>query len=230
MNPRVAESGMALVVALLLTLLMSTLAVALVMTTTTDTLVAGAFASRAGALAAADAGLARVMRDLSTMATWDAVIDGSTRSSFTDGPPSGIRSLADGRTIDLTQIRNQANCGKATTCTASDLSAVTDTRPWAANNPVWQLYAYGRMADVAGTGRIDSPYYLVVFVGDDPGETDGNPWRDAAEPGAPGGGVVALRAEAFGPVSVHRVVEATVARPVAAGVPGLEVRSWREVR
>jgi hypothetical protein len=76
------------------------------------------------------------------------------------------------------------------------------------------------VSDIVPTGTIDSPFYAVVLVGDDPSEADENPSLDGAPPAGnyaglaknPGAGVVALRAEAFGPRGAHKVIEMTVAR------------------
>ena len=55
------------------------------------------------------------------------------------------------------------------------------------------------------------------MVGDDPSENDGDPLQDGSDEDNPGAGVLALRAEAFGPGGAHRVIEATVARPDESG-------------
>ena len=79
----------------------------------------------------------------------------------------------------------------------------------------------------AGTRQtIDSSYYVIVMVGDDPSETDGKPLQDGID--AAGAGVLALRAEAVGPRGARRTVEMTVARPGAAQTA--RVLSWREIR
>jgi hypothetical protein len=81
------------------------------------------------------------------------------------------------------------------------------------------------------TGTINSAYYVMVMVADDPSETDNNPLADgvtqctggedwtnytpgnpATAPCNPGTGVISLRAEAFGPRGAHKVIELTVAR------------------
>jgi hypothetical protein len=74
-----------------------------------------------------------------------------------------------------------------------------------------------------------------VLVGDDPSENDGDPLRDGQTPGNPGAGVIVVRAEAFGPFNVHKVVELTMADPAgrapnapAAGHTGARIVSWRE--
>src|SRR5262249_24842413 len=115
-------------------------------------------------------------------------------------------------------------------------------RPWGANNPVWRLFAYGRLSDMfPAIARGDSSY-VVVMVGDDPSENDGNPLRDGTTPcpaghdGAdgscnPGSGVIALPAEAFGLRGARRPVELTVLRTQTAEAgPSVQVLSWREIR
>jgi hypothetical protein len=65
-----------------------------------------------------------------------------------------------------------------------------------------------------------------VLIGDDPSENDNDPLRDGA-PASFGAGIVALRAEAFGPRTVHKAIDLTVGR---AGEDKARVVSWREIR
>ena len=104
-----------------------------------------------------------------------------------------------------------------TTCGDADLIAVTDDRPWGANNPRWQLYAYGPMEDMVPTATINSRNYVIVWVADDPSECDNLPLTDGGAPVAPcttnrGTGVLTMLAHAYGPDGVRRVIEVTVAR------------------
>src|SRR5579862_3827629 len=126
---RDGQAGVALIVALMITLLMSTLALALILTTTVETKIAWHFLRAEGGLYAADAIVERSLDDLLGVADWNRLLDGSARSPFVDGPPSGMRTLADGTAIDLTQTLNLANCHKTITCTAADMNAVSDDRP-----------------------------------------------------------------------------------------------------
>jgi len=208
------EDGIALIVALMAMMLMTALGIALVMTTSSETMIAGNFRNGQEALYAADAAVERAMDDILTVPDWNKLLDGTTQSAFIDGPPSGQRTLPDGTLVDLTQMLNLANCGKVTTCSASDLTAnYTGDRGWGANNPVWQLYAYNRLDAIVPSGTINSQYYVVVMVADDPSETDGDPLHDGVSPSTnPGSGVLALRAEAFGPRGAHKVIELTVAK------------------
>jgi hypothetical protein len=219
---------------MLATALLAALGGALVLITSSETMIAANFRAAEEAFYAADAILERALADLDQLPDWTSALDGSVRSAFTDGPPAGTRVLADGTTIDLESLTHIANCGKPAPCTQAERAAQTLDRPWGANNPQWEPYAYGHLSDAAVSIR--SPYYVIAFVGDDPSDNDGDPLRDGADVAGssnPGRGVVSLRAEAFGPRRAHRVIEATVARvrgdPVA-GPSELRVLSWREGR
>jgi len=231
------ESGVALVITLMALSLLLALGVALAMTTNTETRIAANYRDGVEALYAADAGVERAIQDLATASDWDSVLNGTVRSSFNDGPPQGLRILPGGATLDLTQATNVARCGKDT-CSAADLTAVTDDRPWGANNPVWQPFAYGPLAALDGT--IDSPMYVMVWIADDPSENDNAPLRDGAPPADcnaeqdsscvddnVGRGVLAMRAQAVGPRGTQRAIDVTLAR---ANESGVRIVSWREIR
>jgi hypothetical protein len=226
------EKGAALVVAVLCALLMTALGAALVLTSSSETMIATNFRSGLEGLYAADAAAERAMADLVAVGDWNQVLSGSTRSSFVDGAPGGVRSLPDGTTLDLTQAVNMANCQKLTTCSLTDLNAVTPDRPWGPNNPRWQLYAYGRLAGLLPAGAITSSYYVMVCVGDDASENDADPLHDGADPAVnKGAGILALRAEALGPRGSRSVVEVTIARFTnAVGNTQVRVLSWRQKR
>jgi hypothetical protein len=128
------EDGVALAVAMMALLLMSALGAALILSTSAETAIAANYRNSSEALYAAD-----------------------VRSAFTDGPPSGMRRLADGSTIDLAETLNIASCGRAASCTA----------------PLWRLYAYGPLNDISPTGTTNSPFYVVLMIGG-PGNSDTN--------------------------------------------------------
>ena len=220
---------MAIIVALMATLLMAALGAALVLTTSSDALIAANFRNAQEGVYAADAALERAMADLGTLADWNAVLDGSASSTFVDGAPGGVRTLADGSSLDLGQTLNMQNCRKVTACSASDLTANTAQRPWGANNPVWRLFAYGPLSGLLSPHVIESAYYVVMMIADDPSENDDDPLRDGQGPTNPGTGVLSLRAEAFGPRGARQVIEVTAARPGLEGV-GVRVLSWRLIR
>lgn len=220
---------MALIVALMSMLLMSALGAALVLTTSSDVLIAANFRSAQEGVYAADAALERAMDDLATIQDWNAVLDGSRQSAFIDGAPGGIRILADGSSLDLGQALNMMNCRKVTACTGSNLTTNTALRPWGENNPVWRLFAHGPLSTILPNHAVDSPYYVVVMIADDPSENDGDPLHDGSVATNPGSGVLALHAEALGPRGARQVVEMTVAR-AAPELGGMRVLSWRLLR
>lgn len=203
---------MAVILALLGTILLSALGGALVMSTTTETRIADNFRLAQEGLFAADAAFERALADLELQSDWNVVIAGAASSGFVDGPPSGVRALTDGSTIDLGQELSNANCRKPTGCSAADLTAVTAARPWGLDNPIWRPYAYGPVTSLLEPGAIDSPFYLFVMVADDPAHDPAVLW---------------VRAEALGPHGARRAVESTLSRSNPAR---LRVLSWRALR
>lgn len=200
-----SQRGASLLIALITLVLLSALGLSLSLVMDTEVRIASNFAASREALYTADGALEIAAQELLSVSDWNDVLDGSTRSVFVDGAPSGSRQLRDGRSIDLADVTTRAN---------------GEPRPWGANNPRWQLFAYGPLG---GT-------YVIVWAGDDPAETDGDPGRDDV-PGNPGAGIVALRAEDFGADRAHTVLEATARRSTAAsGTTTLEMLSWQHIR
>jgi len=201
-----------MIVALMAMSLMVALGTALILTTVTETKIVTNFRNNSESLYAADAGLERALDDMLTIPDWNNLLNGSAKSALVDGPPTGTRTLADGAVLSLDELVNMANCQKLTACSQSDMQAVTTERPWGLNNPQWQLFAYGPLNTVLPQGGINSPWYVVVMVGDDPSENDNDPLHDGVSQSNPGSGVLAMRAEAFGPKGNHKAIELTVAR------------------
>ena len=227
-----ADRGAALLTVLGTMLLLSAVGLSLVMLSMSETLASGNVRRARAALYAAEAGLERVVPDLLAAEDWDAILEGRIRSGFADGAPSGVRVLDGGRTVDLERVVNLANCNRASSCSAAAMDAVTAERPWGRNNPRWRLFGYGPLAALSPEGgpAAGAGLYVVVLVADDPSENDDDPARDGSESSNPGAGVLLLRAEAHGPESALRVVEATVARsaavPEPAGYPAQRGPSW----
>ena len=240
MRARRSERGAAMLLAMMATLLMTALGVALVLTSASEATIAGAYRGSEATRYAAEAAAERVLADLSLAGDWNTLLDGSARSTFVDGSPLGTRTLADGTVVDLDRQVNLANCGKTTACSSAEMNAVTADRPWGANNPRWKLVAYAPLSTLLPAGALDAPAYVAVLAGDDPSETDGDPVHDGADPANPGSGIIALRALAFGLRGAVRAIELTVSRPPgddpSAGYndrvrqTGVRVLSWREVR
>ena len=212
-----------MMMALMALSLLTAFGVAMLLSSSTEILIAGTFRDQRAALYAADAIAARAADELAAVADWDTVLNGLVTSTVVDGPPTGTRRLHDGAAIDLVQAVNMATCQKRTTCTASDVTAVTAQRPWGPNNPRWRLYAYGPLAGMLPASDIESPWYVLLMVADNP--------LQAAD-------VIAMRAEAFGPRSAHAVIELLAARAFGAdsdyndggGQAAVRILSWREVR
>lgn len=228
MIERRGQSGIALVVAIMATLVVSALGVALILGSTSDTLMAANFARSVEARYAAEAALERGAADVEASADWSGVLTGLVPSTFVDGPPGGMRPLSDGTRLDLAGVVNLANCSHASRCEESELVSVTSERPWGPNNPRWRLYAYGPLAQLMPAPTAASSFYLVLLVGDDPAENDDQPTVDGGPPvtgeaANRGRNVLVLRAEAFGARGAHARIDATLDRPGG-------IMSWRLVR
>ena len=201
-----------MIIALMAMTLMIALGTALIITTTTESRIVANFRNNSESLYAADAAIERSLDDLLTVPDWNNLLNGTVKSALVDGPPSGNRTLADGAVLNLDEVLSMANCAKTTPCTSAEMDAPTLERPWALNNPRWQLFAYGKINDILPQGGINSPYYVVVLVADDPSESDQDPLHDGVTDDNPGKGVLAMRAEAFGPKGNHKVIELTLGR------------------
>jgi len=196
---RAGERGVALIIAMMATMLLTALGLALLMVTQTETMVATNYRNAGEGLYAADAGVERVVQDLLLVPDWNRVLGGTERSGFTDGAV-GTKTLPDGTQIDINAL------------TTALQSETNTANLWGANNPVWRIYAWGPMANlIPGASSITSLYYVVVWAADDPADNDANPSRDV-------NGVLTMRAEAFGPNNTHKVIEVTVARTASAEI------------
>src|SRR5262249_39054219 len=146
---RASARGVALIAVLLLTLLISALGVALSLTISSEALIAANFRERQEARYAAAAAAGRAVGELEGFADWNQLLNGSVRSTFFAGSLSDPRALADGSVLLLERLLSLANCRKDTACSPGEMDAVTTERPWAADNPRWQLFAAGWLRDVA---------------------------------------------------------------------------------
>ena len=204
LDPIASERGVALIIALMSTLLLTALGVGLLMTTTTETMISNNFRDSGEAMYAADAGIERVMQDLLTVPDWNRILAGQVQSAFVDGAPIGPRTLPDGTTIDLGIATNMLNCNK-TACNEADINAWSAERPWGAKNPRWQLFAYAPLQEIIETGTVLSSMYVAVWIGDDPGDADTIPTNDD-------NGTLMMRAQAFGPGGATSSIEVTLGR------------------
>ena len=209
---REGERGAALVVALMATMMLSALGLALILTTTTETKITGNYVHSQEAMYAADAAIERMVQDVLTVPDWNNMLSGAQRSAFVDGAASGNRTLPNGAVINLTEATNMINCGKLTDCSPTEMNTSTEDRPWGANNPRYQLFAYGPSNNFIETGTLNSPFYVIVWVADDPAESDGDPTKDGNDSNNKGSGVILMRAEAWGGRGAHKIIEVTLMR------------------
>jgi hypothetical protein len=227
------ERGIALILAVLFTSFLCAIGLGLALVVFMDRLAVGNMRGSVGLLYAADAAIELAARDLSRTDDWSSVLAGLQRGTLTDGVPGGVRQTP-GASINLTALTNQLNCGSDADCTSAQMDTSTRDRPWAGNNPRWQLYGYAPFGTSAELER-PSPCYLVIWIADDAREQDDDPSSDAIE-AEPGHGILRVRAEAFGYGGARRGIEAELVRfCLPAGTPGscrasIRVQSWLEVR
>lgn len=216
---RATDSGSALVIVLLASMLLSVLGLALLLTSNTETIIAANSRGAQQAVYAADAAIELARRDLAAVPGWSSVLAAGaipecaeTLSTFA-ATACGDRSQL---IVTLPGTNQTIDLAAATDA----LQAKTDAQDlWAANDPVWRLYAFGPIASLLNPGALDPPVYVALWVADDSSETDGMPLVDTD-------GVLTLHAEAYGPTGTQRMIDATIARP-AAGRPGTRLLSWR---
>jgi hypothetical protein len=212
-TPPPADRGSALVIAMLGTALLGALGVGLITMTNTERTIAANYRKGSELIYAADAGVERVVQDLQLAPDWSLVLSGAARSAFVDN--SLTPATPTGQALNLTSM------------TTTMQAQADGVNRWGANNPRWRLFAYGPLAAMAAPGAIHSDAYVVVWMGDDPSETDNNPDADT-------NGVVAVIAQAIGANGSIRTVEATVAGGPAGSnngaAQGVRILSWREIR
>ena len=227
------ERGIALILAVLFTSFLCAIGLGLALVVFMDRLAVGNMQGSVGLLYAADAGIELAAHDLSRADDWSSALAGWARGSLTDGLPGGVRQTA-GASINLTALTNQLNCGSDADCTPAQMDASTRDRPWAGNNPRWQLYGY---APFGARAELEHPVacYLVIWIADDAREQDDDPFSDALDE-EPGHGILRVRAEAFGSGGARRAIEAELVRVcLPGGIPGacragIRVQSWLEAR
>jgi hypothetical protein len=224
-----SDAGSALLVVIVSMLLMSALGSAMVLLTVTETRLAAHHVRAGGLLYAADAAMEYAAAELLARDDWNTALAGLAASALSDGPAGGVRVVS-GSTVDLTALTSELRCGPTVGCADADMNAVSSDRPWGVDNPRGQLFAWGRLSRVAPRMTDAADAYLIVWVGDDPGDIDGDPLRDGGADDNPGRGRIALVAHAYGPGGTRRILEATLARTLdEGGTPRSRVVSWREV-
>jgi hypothetical protein len=198
-----SETGGALVVVLLTTVVLSGVALGLIALTNTEVTIASNHREARQLLYAAEAAAERAVSDLMRVASFDDVLSGVVTSVSRDFTLTPI--LPSRETLDLTAMtaRLQAE---------SDADARRGV-----DNPRWLLFVYHPFSLVARCA--DCAEYIVAWIADDAAEADGDPLVDSNH-------VMTVRARAVGRQGLQRTVEVVLAKRVA----GVGILSWREVR
>ncbi len=203
------EKGTALIIALMATMLLTALGMTLVLMSNTETMISSNYRNGQEALYAADAGVERIVQDLLLAPRWNDLLanDGTSKDcggGLTINPISANRSgFIDASTTIVIPESNQTLDLLNATCNLQ--KGTNATAVWGANNPVWRLFAYGKLRDMLPNAAIDSQMSIAVWLADDPADGDGDPTQDA-------NGVLTVHAEAYGPSGTHKTIEVTVAR------------------
>ena len=182
-----SERGVALIASLMAMTILMAFGTALIVITSTESLIAGNFVSGRETIYAAEAIVELVVAELRTGVNWSAVLDGTQPSRFVDGAPHGVRVRPPDAPLDLTAVLNLANCATLSPC---------------AGSAPWRLFAYGSLGHflpVAG-----SPFYVVALVAPAQADSAGLAVRVRGEAFGPRGAHRALEttvmATAEGPV------------------------------
>jgi hypothetical protein len=136
---RIAEEcGTALVAAVMAMTLMASLAAAVILATTTETMISLSYREAAETFYAAETGLEYAIQELRETGDWRDVLSGDAESAFVDGAPS----------IDLDSA-------------TADINTFT---PRGASS--YSLYAYGPLRDLVPTADWNPRSYIAVWVAD----------------------------------------------------------------
>lgn len=208
------ERGIALIVTMMAALVLAAVAGALVPLSTIETAIGANHRRAVEGLYAAEAALALVTAELGAVQDWSAALDGSFQSTLRGA--TLVPATPDGGSIDLPAIGRRLRNGGAGASGAG-------------RGLLWTLLAHGPLTAAAPVPDGYGPWLVGVWIADDPGDPDSDPWRDA-------NGAIMVHAAAFGPRRAERAVQATLSRrvlPPAPPTPALvrvRLASWRVVR
>jgi hypothetical protein len=203
------DRGVALLLALVTTALLTALAASLVISTSTETLISGSYRASQETFYAADAALERAIHELSLLSDWTFVLSAppsNILASFNDGSAAG--TAPDGRPLSFSAL-------------TTERQVESDGRgSFGADRPVWRLYGHAALLAILPPGTVAPPAYVLLWIQDDGGDGDGDPAKDS-------NGIVRVCAEAYGPAGARRRIEASIGR-VAPG--GVRVLTWNDER
>lgn len=202
---RSEDSGAALLLALLATLLFAALGGGLVALGDTEATLAQTHRVAAELAYAAEAAVERSLAEMRAATSWTDVLTGAVRSPLFAPTPQPIAAW--GATVDLPLL-------------TAELQAESDAvGAWGMNRPSWRVFAAGSFDAAAGGAMAVPSCYLVVWVADDPSEVDNNPQADTND-------VVQVRGLALYGLGLRRTVQVTVRR--TAGVT--RILAWRLIQ
>lgn len=192
-----------MLVALVIALVLEAIGLGLASLANTEAVSVSNYRQTAALLSAAEAGAEIAMAEAARQPSFTSALAGSSTSAFRD--VTSAPRLASGERLDLAAL-------------TAALQAASDAElRRGANNPRWRLFLYAPLSRLVRDERAAG--YVAAWIADDAAEVDDDPLTDANE-------TVVMRAQAFGPKSLHRTVETTLARDSA----GLRLVAWREVR
>jgi len=191
------DAGSALVVVLLLGILLGALGASAALVVDVETTVSANHRLTLAVRHAAMGGTDVVVQELALLPDWSQALTGSATSMTLRGALV-LPSEAGGGAIDgpaLTARLQQESYG---------------AEGWGTNTPQWRLFGHDAAEAALPVMHAGSGIYLLVWVSDDIGESDDDPWSD-------NNGTVVIRARAVGPRNSQSDVQTVVTR-VAAGI------------
>ena len=209
----VRAEGIALVMTLMASVVLLTIAGVLAPLASTEVTIAANHRRAIEGIYAAEAALEWTVGELGSSPAWRAALAGNARSGVWAGPPELV--LADGSRVLLEDH-------------TSDLRRNGAGPSGAGRGLAWALFAHGPLTRLMPLPAGYGEWHVAVWLAAEPGPP---------APGAPvAGGTVIVHAAAFDPGRGHRAVQADLVRVVpplpeeGAATEYLQLLSWRVVR
>ena len=193
---------MAVLTALLATVLLMGLGLSIALIGTTEATLAADDRTARALREASLAGAHLAVADLRIQPSWSAVL-GPGLVSEVSGVP--------GRAVDqsLTPAAPWGGVPLDLRAVTADVQASADTG--VGDSQVWRLFEYGSLRHLVPAVSA-GPWYLAVWVADDRADGDGDPLTDA-------NGILAVRAVAFGPRDARVSTAVSIRKTAVAGAP-----------
>jgi hypothetical protein len=195
---------MAILTALMATLLLTALGVAIAMLGSEESMLSLHERSARALRQAASAGAQLAVADLRLAPSWDPLL------ALAATPPL---SAVPGRFLDSTLTPPSPWSGvpiDLAAATAALQAATMTSRGPADAAQAWRLYLSGPLARAAPSGGA-GPWYVAVWIADDKADTDGDPTVDS-------NGLLSVHAVAYGPADAAVALDLTIRRLPSGGV------------